>query len=201
MGFRIIRFEEKNGVCNFVLEQNINFTSSKKPLNTVANINTEYKSNKDVSVETIENISLDEIKVIDLLGGQIFPDWNLEKLENKITSLKENNLKMALHLCYLSREANPKKHIGFKFGYEKDDGSVFYSWLGGVLPEYRGYKASKLLMKSQHNWCKEMVFFQVETKCRLNKVQMMAVNLKSGFEFYGTEEGKHNKLIFRKKLN
>ena len=43
---------------------------------------------------------------------------------------------------------------GFKFGYEHEDGA-FYSWLGGVHPNFQRRGIAKALMEHQHKVVKE----------------------------------------------
>ncbi|KAA3631752.1 MAG: GNAT family N-acetyltransferase, partial [Bacteroidetes bacterium] len=43
-----------------------------------------------------------------------------------------------------------KKPVAFKVGYEKED--HFYSWMGGVLPEYRKKGLAKKLADVQEEW-------------------------------------------------
>lgn len=50
-----------------------------------------------------------------------------------------------------------EKLIGFKVGYEATDGE-FHSWLGGVLPEYRGKKIATELRKAQELWASKQGF-------------------------------------------
>ena len=46
-----------------------------------------------------------------------------------------------------------EKPVGFKVGYERDES--FYSWMGGVLPDFRRLRIAKLLATKQENWAKQ----------------------------------------------
>ncbi|WP_065188822.1 GNAT family N-acetyltransferase [Shewanella woodyi] len=60
---------------------------------------------------------------------------------------------------------------GFKLGYELDNGQ-FYSWLGGILPEFRGLGLAKQLLQTQERWAKEQGYHQIEVKT-LNRFTSM----------------------------
>jgi len=44
--------------------------------------------------------------------------------------------------------------VGYKIGYEDRTGR-FYSWLGGVHPQFRGQGIASELMRKQHEWCRD----------------------------------------------
>jgi GNAT superfamily N-acetyltransferase len=91
--------------------------------------------------------------------------------------------------------------IGFKLGYEQDP-RQFYSWLGGVVPEYRGLGIASALMKCQHEWCVRQGYEVVQTKT-LNRFQdMFILNLRQGFEVTGTQNSRDYglRIILEKKL-
>lgn len=90
---------------------------------------------------------------------------------------------------------------GFKIGYEQEDG-VFYSWLGGVLPQFRGRGIASTLMTSQHEEAKKRGYKRVRTYSQNNRKTMMISNLKHGFDIVGTftdAKGRH-KIVFEKDL-
>lgn len=91
--------------------------------------------------------------------------------------------------------------VGFKFGYEHEDG-VFYSWLGGVHPAYQQRGIASYLMEAQHAWCREQGYTRVRTYGRNEKKAMLIVNLKAGFDIIRTfvdDKGRH-KIVFEKNL-
>jgi GNAT superfamily N-acetyltransferase len=54
---------------------------------------------------------------------------------------------------------------GFKLGYQTAD-DVFYSWLGGVSPDYRGLGLAKSLLEYQERWASEQGYNRIEVKTR-----------------------------------
>lgn len=91
--------------------------------------------------------------------------------------------------------------VGYKLGWEEDAWS-FYSWLGGVLPEYRGIGIAKALMEAQHSWCREKGYHKVVTKTQNRWREMLILNIKSGFQIIGTHESSHGglKIVMEKDL-
>lgn len=91
--------------------------------------------------------------------------------------------------------------IGFKLGYEMEDG-VFYSWLGGVHPSWQKRGIASKLMEAQHTECKKRGYPKVRTYGRNAKKAMLMLNLKHGFDIIDTfidGKGRH-KIIFEKEL-
>ncbi|HEU5074823.1 MAG TPA: GNAT family N-acetyltransferase [Polyangiaceae bacterium] len=95
--------------------------------------------------------------------------WRLEKMPDAVVHYAEENDVL----------------IGFKIAYATRSRRL-YSWLGGVLPDYRRRGVGKALMDYQHAWAKERGYLNVETGTIRNNVPMMLLNLRSGFEIIGT---------------
>ena len=94
-----------------------------------------------------------------------------------------------------------QKVIGYKIGYELNS-KIFYSWLGGVDPNYRNLGIASTLMEKQHNYLKEKGYKIVRTKTMNRWRNMLLLNIKNGFniiETYIDEKGQH-KIILEKNL-
>ena len=90
---------------------------------------------------------------------------------------------------------------GFKFGYEQEDGA-FYSWLGGVHPNFQRRGIAKALMDHQHNLVKELGYKLIRTYSRNEKMAMLLLNLQSGFHIISTfvdDKGWH-KIVLEKTI-
>lgn len=89
----------------------------------------------------------------------------------------------------------------FKVGYERDD--YFYSWMGGVLPQYRKMQLATRLAEAQETWAKEQGYPHVTFKTRNRLKPMLIFALQRGFNIIGFEKkeqvGEH-RIILRKKL-
>ena len=114
--------------------------------------------------------------------------------------LKEEKLEQKLNLlAVIALEEGIV--AGFKLGYEQPDG-VFYSWLGGVHPQFQQRGVAMKCMTAQHEWCKKHGYSRVRTYGRNEKKAMLIVNLKAGFEIISTftdAKGRH-KIVFEKAL-
>lgn len=92
------------------------------------------------------------------------------------------------------------KLVGFKMGFARDN-ERFYSWSGGVLPEYQNLGVATSLMILQHDWCKQKGFKKIETRTLNKFVDMLRLNLKFGFQIAGTLSSSGDKLkIIMEKL-
>ena len=75
--------------------------------------------------------------------------------------------------------------VGFKLGYQRRPGR-FYSWLGGVVPEFRGRNIATELLCRQHRWARRAGFDSVRTKTTNQWRGMLILNLEQGFDVIGT---------------
>ncbi|WP_435989674.1 GNAT family N-acetyltransferase [Rossellomorea sp. LjRoot5] len=117
---------------------------------------------------------------------------NSDDLINKMAHKPEILIDMAME---------DSRVIGYKIGYELDP-DTFYSWLGGVDPEYRKQGIAAELMKRQHQTLKERGYTVVQTKTMNKWRSMLILNIKNGFDVIDTctdEKGLH-KIILEKKL-
>ena len=91
--------------------------------------------------------------------------------------------------------------VAFKAGYALSD-TKYYSWLGGVLPDYRRRGLASMLMERQHAWLGERGYAMVETATNQENVAMAAANLKHGFLVAGTRRNPDNtQILFLKPLD
>ncbi|MFH5780043.1 GNAT family N-acetyltransferase [Heyndrickxia oleronia] len=94
-----------------------------------------------------------------------------------------------------------KKVIGYKIGYAIDN-NKFYSWLGGVDPNYRKHGIASMLMEKQHQYLKENGYKVVQTKTMNKWRNMLILNIKNGFDVIDTYTDKNglHKIILEKNL-
>lgn len=87
------------------------------------------------------------------------------------------------HRLFLALVAEKEGELlGFKVGYQSDTPNYFYSWMGGVRPEYRKYGIADALAEFQENWAKEKGFTSVFFKTRNRFPAMISFGLKRGFK-------------------
>lgn len=91
--------------------------------------------------------------------------------------------------------------VGFKIGY-RDSPYDFYSWLGGVDPDFRRRGIADELMVRQHRWAATRDYKTVVTETKNQFKAMIIVNLRHGFDVIGsyTDHKGEPKLILKKWL-
>lgn len=75
--------------------------------------------------------------------------------------------------------------LGFKVGYQNETPDTFYSWMGGVRPEFRKHGIADALAEFQETWARERGFKTVFFKTRNRFPAMIAFGLKRGFKIIG----------------
>ncbi len=93
---------------------------------------------------------------------------------------------------------NDDRILAFKLGYRRGP-HVFYSWLGGVLPESRRLGLGKMLMLEQHDWAQTAGYNAIETQTRTDNRAMIIMNLQCGFEICGLEMGDFHMMVAQRK--
>lgn len=91
--------------------------------------------------------------------------------------------------------------VGFKVGYL--EGRHFYSWMGGVVPEYRRRKIAGSLAKEQEAWVQEQGISTIRFKTQNTFKAMLLFAIKNGFRIIGTvpfEGGEGFKIVLEKTL-
>lgn len=101
----------------------------------------------------------------------------------------EKRLKDKWHLILIAYWKG--KPAGFKVGYQIDDN--FYSWMGGVIPEFRENKIATELAFFQQRWVKEEGFKVIKMKTHNKHKAMLQFALSDGFCITGIEKRKNRK--------
>lgn len=76
--------------------------------------------------------------------------------------------------------------IAYKAGFPERP-ERFYSWIGGVHPDYRRLGLAKKLTESQHAWLLERGFRKVRTLTSNQNIPMIMLNLATGFLVIGCQ--------------
>ena len=74
-----------------------------------------------------------------------------------------------------------EKPVGFKIGYERDNDSSLYSWMGGVLPKFRKQGVAEKLADYQEKWASENGYNSIKLKTRKKHEAMIVFSSKRGF--------------------
>jgi len=75
--------------------------------------------------------------------------------------------------------------IGFKVGYERS--GFFYSWMGGVLPAWRGQGVADALADAQEEWARRQGFDRIRLKTRNRHRAMILLAIRRGFDVLSVE--------------
>lgn len=110
------------------------------------------------------------------------------EISEKIPEFSSGNYDEAAYLQRLSNTQylilvaeKDQQVVGFKVGYDRYQDGSFYSWLGGVLPEYRKDSIATQLADKQEKWALASGFDAIRLKTRNRFMSMLIFALKNGF--------------------
>ncbi|MCB0087843.1 MAG: GNAT family N-acetyltransferase [Caldilineaceae bacterium] len=92
--------------------------------------------------------------------------------------------------------------VGYKVGYAQSD-TIFYSWLGGVLPAHRRLGLAQRLLEYQEQWVKEQNYRAIEVRSKNKFPGMLILLLKNGYKIVSVEANApldERKITFRKEI-
>ncbi len=113
--------------------------------------------------------------VLAALAQRAFGSFDADDIQWRLSVMPEISVFLA---------AIEGKAIGFKAGYAATP-RRYYSWLGGVDPDFRGHGVAAALMYAQHQWLTSTRYLLVETHVRQSNAAMIQVNLKAGLSVTG----------------
>jgi GNAT superfamily N-acetyltransferase len=139
----------------------------------------------------VSTLTVEQKEAVWSLARIIFPSLDRQKFEERLARPG-----CVVLLCSAASEL-----IGFKIGYRESE-TIFYSWLGGVLENFRGRGIGQQLMDRQHDHCRQNGYGLVKTKTMNQWRHMLMLNLKNGFEITETYPGKNGalKIVLTKSL-
>jgi GNAT superfamily N-acetyltransferase len=145
-----------------------------------------------LKIEETTEVTESQIQMIAPIIEKAFGDWDAKWFYSTF----RNHTKFLLLTAFIDDKA-----VAFKLGYENDP-REFYSWLGGVIPDYRGLGIASDLMKHQHEWCRKQGYKKIQTKTLNSFRDMLILNLNHGFEVIGYHESSERgpKIMLEKKL-
>ncbi|WP_299833869.1 GNAT family N-acetyltransferase [uncultured Tenacibaculum sp.] len=148
---------------------------------------------KNIKMVIVEGIPKDTIlKELLHLYETIFDDAKLDFFIDRITSKTD----VIIVLTYF--ENSP---VGFKIGYRYNE-TTFYSWIGGVLPDFRRKGIAQKLAKKQEELVKEKGYKKLRTKSMNRFKPMLILNIKNRFDIVQvyTNTSGQQKIVFEKDL-
>ncbi len=100
------------------------------------------------------------------------------------------------HLILIAEKDD--RSVGFKVGYKRND--HFYSWMGGVLPDYRQLGIAASLAKRQEKWAFKNGFAKIMVKTLNKHKNMLQFLIKNKFDIKKTKSGKFGIEIILEKI-
>jgi len=92
---------------------------------------------------------------------------------------------------------------GCKIAYDRFGNKIFYSWLGGVLPEFRRKNIAKTLSEKMEEMAQIRGYEFIRFKTRNKFTSMIIFGLKNGFriiDFIPKEDEMESQIILQKRL-
>ncbi len=77
--------------------------------------------------------------------------------------------------------------VGCKLGYDRFSDGSFYSWLGGVLPNFRKKGIARKLSQVQEKWAKQEGYKSIKFKTLNRHKAMLHFALENGFNIYSVK--------------
>jgi GNAT superfamily N-acetyltransferase len=143
----------------------------------------------------IDIVGANDIPLVTDLYGRIFRPAREEEFFRRRFLGRYNVLMMIASL-----DDNP---IGFYTGFELKP-NVFFSWLVGVLPEYRRVSVAAQLMDASHEWAATHDYASVRFECHNQHRPMLHLAIEAGYDVVGIRwdpDRQSNLVIFEKPLN
>ncbi|BDM62793.1 N-acetyltransferase GCN5 [Shewanella sp. NFH-SH190041] len=131
-------------------------------------------------IETISHTSPDQWHVVMQLYQQLPEFDNRHQLSDLSNTLQHKS--HLLQLGYIAGEL-----AGFKLGYALND-QIFYSWLGGVLPDYRNLGLAKHMLQQQEQWAKTQGYQVMQVKSSNRFRAMLTMLISRGYHITALAE-------------
>lgn len=123
----------------------------------------------------------------EIIFGAVAPDyidWRLHNMPKSSVFVSEKD----------------REFVAFKIGYAMSK-NKYYSWLGGVHPNYRRNGLASTLMIRQHHWVANQGYILIETATNQENTGMAKLNLSNGFSVCGTRtEPSRTQILYLKAL-
>ena len=100
-----------------------------------------------------------------------------------IDEYKKRFAGVAYHILTAYKDNQP---VGFKIGYDRYHDGSFYSWMGGISPDYRRLGIADILTDKQEEWAKSKGYRTIVLKTRKKHKAMLHFCEKRGFTIVKT---------------
>ena len=129
-----------------------------------------------IEIKNYTILSEEVLRTIQDLESKVFPKPLTPEVIKHEIEFKRN---VSILIAYDSNQP-----WGYKVVFEKSQ-KRYYSWIGGVVPDYRSKGVAKALMQKQHELAIQWGYKVVVTQTNNSFKSMIILNLKSGFEIRG----------------
>lgn len=135
-----------------------------------------------------------ELQLIADLYNEIFrPPRDIEFFKRRILG-RQGTLLLVAHI--------DRQPVGFATGIELKH-NVFFSWLTGVLPDYRRTRVATQLHEAEVAWATEQGYRFCRMECQNQHRAILHMAIKMGFDIVGVRwdpDRSENLIIFEKQL-
>jgi len=135
----------------------------------------------DFRIGTIDDVLAVDVKIPEFDGRT-----TAEKLTERLAD--KSNLILVAYDQHLP--------IAYKIGYEISN-IEFYSWLGGVAPQYRKLGVATKLREKQESWALDSGYDAISVKSMNQYPAMLQLLISSGYQISGYED---NGCVSRSKI-
>ena len=77
--------------------------------------------------------------------------------------------------------------VAFKVGYDRYNDGSWYSWLGGVVPAFRGRGIANALLEFQESWARSAGYARIYVKTRNRFVAMRTMLARAGYQIVAVD--------------
>lgn len=105
----------------------------------------------------------------------------------------EVSTRLANKSCLLLLVRVEGEIAGFKLGYALNQ-DIFYSWLGGIVPDFRGLGLANQLLNAQENWVKSQRYRMIEVKTRNCFRSMLKMLIHNQYQIIAMEQDQQESL-------
>ena len=125
----------------------------------------------------MDNFHIHEDKIDDaFMVSTKIPEFNDPYEISEYSKRLNSTVHLILTAC---DDHNP---IAFKIGYHRYSDGSFYSWMGGVLPNYRRKGIANNLADYQDIWAKKNGYNSIRMQTREKHIAMLALAINRGFQ-------------------
>ncbi|MBY5993378.1 GNAT family N-acetyltransferase [Ferrimonas balearica] len=114
--------------------------------------------------------TIDEVVAISQQIPEFNQPYGAEEYQRRLASVPH-----LIQIAEVEGEA-----AGFKVGYQLEEG-VFYSWMGGILPDFRALGLAREMLLAQEAWANDQGYDRLKVKSRNRYATMVAMLLRHGY--------------------